>query len=310
MIKILITGAGGGLGRAVYKKLSQTHSGIHILTPLRQELDLLDKSSVEMYFRKHKPTHILHLASVVFGLQGNMFNQMKALSENTRINDNLFLAAQIIDAQYIFYAGTVASYPFPYLTIPLVEEDFFSGLPHEGEFGYAMSKRQAYAYLKLLEKENGTQFNYGIFTNLYGSNDRFNQESGHVIPSLIMKAYAAKAAHKPLSVWGSGEATRDFLHFDDAAEAIVICLEGQVPIELVNIASGMPVTIGQVARSIANAAGIEQVEFQPEKPTGIPRREVDICKIWSCGFRSHTKIDEGLASTYRWYAHNQDHIRN
>ncbi len=309
-MKILITGAGGGLGRAVCKKLSATHSNEYILAPSRQELDLLDKHSVEIYFKKHKPTHIVHLASVVFGLQGNMLNQMKALSENTRINDNIFLAAQFVEAQYIFYAGTVASYPFPYSTIPLVEEDFFSGLPHDGEFGYAMSKRQAYAYLKLLARENEINFNYGIFTNLYGNNDRFNQETGHVIPSLVMKAYAAKAAHKPLSVWGSGEATRDFLHFDDAAEAIILCVEGNVPTELVNIASGMPVTISQVARSIANAAGIKQVEFQLEKPTGIPRREVDVSKIQSCGFQTRTKIDEGLASTYRWYAHNQDHIRN
>lgn len=305
---ILITGAAGGLGRATVESL--TKKGFNnIYTPSRQELDLLDRSAVNKYFEITKPKVIIHLASIVFGLLGNQQNQMKALMDNTIINTNVFSAIDLYPADYVFFAGTVAAYPYPYTNIPLIENDFFQGLPHEGEFGYAMSKRHAYNYLHILNQTKGTRFTYGIFTNLYGENDRFNDGTGHVIPSLIMKAYHAKKENIPFSVWGNGSAERDFLHFDDAAAAILCCMSSEQTPQLVNISSGVALTIKKLSEQIATEVGLNDINFMIDKPVGIPSRVVDNTLIKKIGFRQKITIEEGIRRTYQWYVNNIENAR-
>jgi GDP-L-fucose synthase len=305
---VLVTGAAGGLGKALTAALAR-QGYAKVLAPTRQDLDLLDAGSVERYFANHRPNSVIHLASVVFGLQGNLDNQMRSLMENTQINANVFSAINNHPVDYVFFAGTVASYAYPYKTIPLSETDFFDGLPHGGEFGYAMSKRHAYAYLKVLKDTKNVGFTYGVFTNLYGENDRFNDNSGHVIPSLIMKAHKAKIEDKPFSVWGDGSAERDFLHFDDASNAIIACMkEGKTP-ELVNISSGMVTTIKYLSELVCKAAGVNNIEYQADKPVGIKSRVVDNSRLTELGFRQEVSLEAGIARLYEWYSKNVIGVR-
>jgi len=300
---ILVTGAGGGLGKAVTAAL-KNKGYENILTPSRQALDLLDGKAVNSYFAVNRPQIVIHLASVVFGLQGNLENQMKSLSENTQINESVFGAINEYPVEYVFFAGTVAAYAYPYVTIPLIEEEFFDGLPHGGEFGYAMSKRHAYAYLDVLKETKGIHYNYGIFTNLYGENDRFNEGTGHVIPSLIMKAHQAASLNQPFSIWGDGKAERDFLHFDDAAAAVIKCMETPQAPSLINISSGKISTIRMVAESIAKAAGVTDIQFQTDKPVGIKSRVVDNTKLANIGFIQTVSLEDGIERLYQWYTTN------
>ena len=301
--RILITGAGGGLGRAILLNLH--NKGFkNILTPGRSELELLDLDSVSNYFLINQPEIVLHLASVVFGLQGNLENQFKSIVENTQINNNLFSTIGKSSVKYIFFAGTVASYPYPYLQIPLKESDFFNGLPHYGEFGYAMSKKHAYSYLQILFETKHIEFNYGLFTNLYGEYDRFNKHSGHVIPSLISKAYEASKGSGELCVWGDGSAQRDFLHFNDAAEAVYLCMRSEIKPSLVNISSGTAISIKSLTQLISNAAGLNQVKYLSEMPVGILSRVVDNTILKSMGFKQSVDIESGIKNLYSWYASN------
>jgi GDP-L-fucose synthase len=301
--KILVTGAGGGLGKALLFLLhKQGYSTI--LAPSRHDLNLLDAESVGDYIGVHRPNAVVHLAAVVFGLQGNLDNQMRSLIENSQINANLFAALESHPADYCFFAGTVAAYAYPYKRIPLIEDNFFGGLPHGGEFGYAMAKRHAYAYLKVLKDTKGTNFTYGIFTNLYGENDRFNDNSGHVIPSLIKRTNRAHIDKKPFLVWGDGKAERDFLHFDDAANAILCCMKtGNTP-ELVNISSGSSTSIRMLSELICKSAGITNIEFQIDKPVGIQSRVVDNTVLRSLGFNQSINLDFGIQRLHRWYSEN------
>ena len=305
---ILITGAGGGLGKALVATL-QKKGFNNILTPSRQVLDLLDSEEVLRYFSQHKPQVVLHLASVVFGLLGNLENQMRSLVENTQINANIFAAINEHPAEYVFFAGTVAAYAYPYVKVPLQETDFFAGLPHGGEFGYAMSKRHAYAYLRILAETKGINFTYGVFTNLYGENDRFNENSGHVIPSLIMKAHQASLAGEPFHVWGDGSAQRDFLHFEDAAKAIVMCMTSQTASNLINISSGKASTIGELTQLIARQAGISDVRYQSDKPVGIQSRVVDNKLLVELGFIQSIPLNKGIERLYSWYSDNVKGVR-
>lgn len=305
---VIITGSGGVVGKAVLAYL-QLKGFTRLLAPTRQEMNLLDIVSTQAYLAANRSQAIIHLASVVFGLGGNLKHQLRSALENTAINNNLFAALQQYPVERLFFAGTVASYPFPYRTMPLVEERFFEGLPHYGEFGYAMAKRHAYTYLRILAEEIGLRYTYGIFTNLYGPHDRFDIENGHVIPSLIAKAYSAAQSGVALEVWGDGSAQRDFLHAEDVAQAILICLDQNDANRLINISSGQGVSIRHVAETTAAIAGIAQLHFASDKPVGIPSRVVDNKQLISLGFVPSISIEDGLSSTYNWYASNIGNIR-
>lgn len=297
---ILITGSSGMLGSAVVAYLRQT-GFTRLLTPTRQEMNLLDYKSTQAYLSKYQPHSIIHLASIVFGLGGNLDHQMFSLLKNTTINNNIFTWLQEHPVERFFFAGTVASYSYPYFSLPLKEENFFDGLPHYGEFGYAMAKRHAYSYLKILSQETIMKFTYGIFTNLYGKNDNFDIKNGHVIPSLIAKAYSAAKSNTSLEVWGDGSAVRDFLHVEDAAQAILICLDQNDENRLINISSGYGISIRNIAEIIASAAQVQELHFSAAKPTGILKRIVSNNQLTMLGFNQLIPIEEGLRNTYEWY---------
>jgi GDP-L-fucose synthase len=305
---ILVTGAHGLLGTSIVSQLNEI--GCKVLSPKSSELNLLDEKSVVSYVTLHKPTYVIHLASMVYGLQGNLKNQLSSLSTNNRINDNLFTALVSVGCvKKVFFAGTVASYPYPYVSLPLREDQLLSGLPHVGEFGYACSKITAYYYLNLLKKYHSIDFVYGVFTNMFGPNDKFDIENGHVVPSLISKAYSAKLSNSPLTVWGNPNTTRDFMFVEDAAMAAIFlckCASG-----IFNIASGEEVTMGELAETIAKVSSLTSgIEWQENMPVGIPARSVDIEKLKIAGFVPKTGFKEGIRMTFDWYSKNINSIRS
>ncbi|MFT4464124.1 MAG: NAD-dependent epimerase/dehydratase family protein [Sodalis sp. (in: enterobacteria)] len=172
------------------------------------------------FFSYNRPHYVFHLASLVFGLLGNMENQLNAIATNTLINQQLFLACQRYPVRKIFFASTVAGYGYPYQSLPLTEPYFFSGAPHAGEYGYGMAKRHALGYLEILRREYDIDYCYGIFTNLFDPYDRFDIHCGHVIPSLIEKAAASvQRQDRCLHVWGRPETSRDFMFSEEAGAA-------------------------------------------------------------------------------------------
>ena len=304
---VVVTGGRGMLGRAVCQEL-EAQGFTRICTPPRSELELLDTASTLSFFRQHRPTYVFHLASVVFGLLGNQRNQIKAISENTILNHNVLLAAAEVGVSKMFFAGTVASYPFPFPRLPLTEDMLWQGAPHGGEFGYAHSKRHALAYLEVLSKELGMEFLYGLLTNLYGPNDRFDEQNGHVIPSLVKRMDAAKAENTDFSVWGDGSATRDFMYMEDAARAILTLFGAGCGV--VNISSGQSVSIRDAVDALVAAAGFEgKVVWQLDKPVGVPVRSVSDSVLRSLGFAPRVSIEAGMQLTWDWFQQNRETIR-
>ena len=308
--KILLTGSGGVLGKAILSEL-EVQGYINVLAPNRNELDLLQVSDVMDYVAVHQPEVVIHLASLVYGLAGNMNNQMQSLYNNTAINNNLFFAlSNNSNVKQVFFAGTVAAYPYPFKSLPLVETEFtFEKSPHFGEYGYAMSKRHALSYLKLLSDLNNVRYVYGVFTNLYGEDDRFDTHGGHVIPSLVAKAFVARDSGKPLEVWGDGSAVRDFMYSQDAARAVIHCLSVSKEDQIINISTSKGVSIAEVANEIAKCVGVSRVVFQSDKPTGIVNRVVNNERLVSLGFESQIDMHEGIARVCEWYEKNQEKVR-
>ncbi|MDD4885427.1 MAG: NAD-dependent epimerase/dehydratase family protein [Thiomonas sp.] len=300
---ILVTGAGGVLGAAILSELrKQGHETI--LAPTKAELNCLDEGDIERYFDRHRPTHVFHLASLVFGIKGNLQNQALSFKANTLMSLYVLDACAKYGVEKVFFAGTVASYAFPYISLPLQEKHFWMGAPHAGEYGYALAKRGSLGHLQILRQSFGMDFCYGIFTNLYGPHDKFNTETGHVIPSLVVKTVRAEAeADAVLEVWGKPQTTRDFLYADDAAQAAILAMEkhsGEI-----NIASGLETTMGALVDALSKSATRTlQVKWVSDQPVGIPKRHCDVSRLQSLGFTLRYSLEAGIGETLQWYRAN------
>ena len=306
--KILITGARGLLGTAIINELKK-QGYKKLYTPSSSELNLLDDGAVNKWLSHYKPEYVFHLASLVYGLKGNLENQLKSIHQNTQMNLNLFNACGNHGVKKIFFAGTVASYPYPYLSLPLKEDFFMDGEPHGGEYGYAIAKRHALSYLKILKETKNVDYCYGIFTNLYGINDRFDTDGGHVIPSLIKKAYdAINSENKVFKVWGNPETTRDFLYVKDAAKISILALNDISG--TINIASGNEIKMGQIVEAIESCFdGVLNVFWDKTAPVGIPKRSVCIDRLQEFEITEFTSMKQGLQQTIEWYIKNSSSAR-
>jgi GDP-L-fucose synthase len=277
-MKIWVTGGAGSLGTALTQKLSDEFSGTTILAPSRNELDLEDSKAVTNFVEKNKPTHVFHLAAKVFGIGGHSANPSESLLKNTLIDFNVFSSLIQNAPQWIYYAGSVATYDHPYLRLPLREDDWSRGqFPHGSEFGYAMAKKHALSYMELLKSVHGTKFSYGLTTNLFGLRDKHLNQSGHVIISLLERGVIAQNQSLPLEVWGTGNASRDFLSVEDAS--LILCDLVDQDTGIVNIASGTEIYIKDVAKWVVEIMGLKEGLIFSNSMQGISNRWCDTTKL-------------------------------
>ncbi len=278
-MKVWITGGKGLLGSAIEHEIRNRLPLAVVCSPSRVELDLSDGNVVKEYVRRFQPTHVFHTAASVMGIAGHRDYPTKAEFENLRIDLNVFEALNECPPNWIFYASTVAAYGYPYRQIPLIEEDFLFGEPHGSERGYALAKRRALDLLNSLEINHKSAYSYGILTNLYGSKDKDSHGHGHVIAGLLSRAKTAQKLNSALLVWGSGQATRDFISAEKAAEIIVKLIDKNT--HKINIASGVETTIQSIAMKIAESSNLSKgIQFTSENE-GIIRRFSDVSKLKS-----------------------------
>ena len=278
-MKIWVTGATGSLGGSVMSALNGHEGDFEVLSPGRLELDLENFNEVSSFVELHKPSHVIHLAAKVYGIAGHQQNPIGSLLSNTKIDCSIFSALEKNPPEWVYYASTVAAYGYPYMSMPLGEDDWLMGLPHDSEFGYAMAKRHALSYLELLHRKSDVKYVYGMTTNLFGLGDRFLDGRGHVVISLLEKAKIAKETGTPLKVWGKGEATRDFLSTSDCAQIILSLINMHAGV--VNIASGSEIKISQLAHLISQAFELENDFIFTGENEGISRRVCSIDKLKS-----------------------------
>jgi GDP-L-fucose synthase len=144
-------------------------------------------------------------------------------------------------------------------------------------------------------------------TNLYGPNDNFDLETSHVLPALIRKFIEAKQNNKSeVTVWGSGTPLREFLHTDDLAKAVLLCMEKYDDAQQINVGSGVEISILDLAHKIAEIVGFEgSIVMDLSKPDGTPRKVLDITKVSNLGWKPTISLDQGIASTVEWYLENK-----
>jgi GDP-L-fucose synthase len=303
-LKLLITGSTGLLGSAIR---AQSDGLFEVFSPSRLELDLEDGVAVSEYVAALRPDYCIHTAAHVFGLGGHKLHPNKALFLNSKIDINLISALSETDIEHFVYVGTVASYGYPYITQPLIENEFMKGVPHAGEYGYAMAKRFGFDLSSSL-KLNGASVTYAIMTNMFGPHDNFNDKTGHVIPSLISRAFMALDNSSPLQVWGDDTDSRDFLYSEIAAKRIIQALNGRHD-GLLNIGSGKERRIVDVATVIKEYLGIAKLEMKHGGVNAIHNRTLDVALLESKYGVIPDEFEQNLKKTIDWFRDNRESAR-
>jgi GDP-L-fucose synthase len=304
--KCLVTGASGLLGQALVNEL-RLNSADEIIGLTSRDVDLTDFDATKDLFDLHRPAKVYHLAARVSGLMGNLKAQGQAYFDNTRINTNIIEASRLAGTTKIVAMGSAAVYSDS-VTLPMSEDQIWNGAPHYSEAGYAHAKRGMLAQLEAYHDQYGLDYAYCVSTNLFGPHDKFDEQFGHVIPSLLSKFYRANQTNGTVTIWGSGTPRRDFLYSKDAALALRMI--GEKFTGAVNLATGSTVSIAETVQIIADVSGFKgTVDWDRTKPDGQKLRQYDVTKLLSIGFKPRYELHEALLETYTWLAENASMAR-
>jgi nucleoside-diphosphate-sugar epimerase len=266
------------------------------------DCDLRNQAAVNAFFLEHKFTHVIHLAASVGGIGANKQNPGKYCYENLIMGCNVIEAARLANIKKVVCVGTVCSYP-KFCQVPFVEEDLWKGYPEETNAPYGIAKKAILEMLKGYHTQYGMDYTYLIPVNMYGEFDNFDPKSSHVIPALVDKIIAAKRkGSNTIEVWGTGKATREFVHASDVANAIVKALYIETDVEPLNVGSGEEISIADLVDKIAIAAEWSgKMKWLSDKPDGQPRRLISSEKAYRIlDYQPEITLDEGLKRLVAW----------
>jgi len=303
--RIVVTGGSGFLGQYVVNKLKKR--GCHyIFVPRSKDYDLRKEADIGKMLEYYKPDIVIHLAAIVGGIGTNK------KKPGTFFYDNLIMGTQLIEQTRLFgiekfvAIGTICSYP-KFTPIPFKENDLWNGYPEETNAPYGMAKKMMLVQSEAYRQQYGFNSICLLPVNLYGPGDNFDSETSHVIPAIIRKCIEANdKGATAITLWGTGNATREFIYVEDAAEGIILATEKYDNSYPINIGSGYEITIKELAQTIKQLTGYKgEIIWDDSKPDGQPRRKLDI-ELAKQKFGFAAKIDfvTGLKKTINWYIEN------
>jgi GDP-L-fucose synthase len=303
-MKILVAGATGLAGSAVVREFNRLGESVTSISS--KDVDLLDRSSTFRYLLGLKPNIVVDAAARVGGIGANQSKPVEFLSENIQIQTNLMDASHEAGVEKFVFLGSNCIYPRN-CPQPIKEEYLLTGELEPTNSAYAIAKIAGLELIKSYRKEFGHRWISLMPINLYGPNDNFDLDTSHVFPALIRKFIeATRNNDNEVVLWGSGTPLREFLHADDLAKAIVICLDRYDESQQINIGTSVETSISDLAQNIARHAGFKgKIIWDSSRPNGTPRKVLDITKITKLGWKPSITLDQGIASTVKWYLENK-----
>lgn len=308
--KVLVLGGRGLVGSAIIRQLKK-QGYENILSPSRQELNLLSQENTLQYFFDHKPEFVFDAAAKVGGIQANNNYRADFIFQNLSIQNNIFEASFKSQIKKLLFLGSSCIYPKE-APQPIKEEYLLTGPLEPTNEPYAIAKIAGLKTAESFNRQYGCQYYSAMPTNLYGEGDNFHPENSHVIPGLIQRMEATiENGDKTFEVWGTGKPMREFLYVDDMAEACVFLMQyqGDQP-HWINIGTGADITIRELVETIAEVMGFEgEFTFNTEKPDGMMRKVMDVSKINSLGWKAKTSLKEGIQKTVDFYKTHKEEVR-
>ncbi len=304
--RVVVTGGAGFLGSYVVEGL-RARGAREIFVPRSREYDLVKLDAVRALYRDARPTLVLHLAARVGGIGANRDNPGRFFYENLMMGVQLIEVGREVGLRKLVALGTICAYP-KHCPVPFREEDLWNGYPEETNAPYGLAKKMLLVQSEAYRQQYGFNSSVLFPVNLYGPRDNFDPRSSHVIPALVRKCIEARErGEQQIEVWGTGAASREFLHARDAAAGILAAAERYDRSDPVNLGAGFEIRIRDLVPLIARLCRFEgAVVFDPTKPDGQPRRMLDTSRaLRAFGWKAEIGFEDGLRETIEWYEKNR-----
>lgn len=302
--KIYIAGHSGLVGSAL-KRLLQKKGYSNLLIRSSADLDLRDQLAVRNFFQEQKPMYVFIAAAKVGGIMANNNYPADFIFDNLSIQTNIIHAAYLVNVEKLVFLGSSCIYP-KQAPQPIKEDYLMTGFLEPTNAPYAMAKIAGIEMCKSFHRQFGCRFISVMPTNLYGPGDNYHLQNAHVLPALIRKFHEAKINNHPtVTIWGTGNPRREFLHVDDAAMACYFLMQKYDSPEIINIGSGSDHSIKEMAETIKKITKYNgTLIFDESKPDGTMRKLLDVEKINRLGWEASIDLQEGLTATYHDFENN------
>ncbi len=299
--KIYVAGHRGLVGSAIVRKL-RAEGCNNLAARTSKELDLRRQSDVEVFFEKERPEYVFLAAARVGGINANNRYRADFIYENLQIQNNVMWSSYRSGAKKLIFLGSVCIYP-KLAPVPVKEEYLLTGLLEPTNEPYALAKIAGIKLCEAMRDQYGFNAISCMPANLYGPYDNFDLQNSHVIPALIRKFHDAKVnGAESVALWGTGKPRREFLHADDAADAILFLMKNYNEKELLNVGTGEDISIKDLAALIREIVSYDgKIIWDTSKPDGTLRRPLDVTKIHSLGWHHTIGFRKGIAQTYEWF---------
>jgi GDP-L-fucose synthase len=304
--RIFVAGHTGLVGSAILRCLKSKGFDSFVLRA-HHELDLTRQADVERFFASERPAYVFLAAARVGGILAN------DTYRGEFIRDNLCICANVIDAAYrngaekLLFLGSSCIYP-KHAPQPIREEQLLAGPMEPTNQPYAIAKIAGIEMVDAYRRQYGFRGVSVMPTNVYGPYDNFDPQTSHVLPALIHRFHQAKIrGDAEVTIWGTGTPRREFVHADDVADACVFVMQEHDGPQILNIGTGVDLTIADLAELVKNVVGFKgAIRYDSTKPDGTPRKWLDVSRLSALGWKARIPLRQGLAETYAWYAENSD----
>lgn len=292
------------VGSAIVRSL-QKNGYTNLVVRTSQELDLRSQQAVADFFASEKPAYVFLAAAKVGGIVANNTYRADFLYENLAIQNNVIHAAFVNQVTKLMFLGSSCIYP-KLAPQPLKESYLLTGLLESTNEPYAIAKIAGIKMCEAYRAQYGCNYISVMPTNLYGPNDNYDLQNSHVLPAMIRKFHEAKArGDQSMELWGTGSPMREFLYADDLAEACLFLMETYNEAELVNIGTGVDVTIKELAETVQKIVGFTgEIKWDTSRPDGTPRKLMDVSKLHGLGWKHRIELSDGIQLAYQDFLAN------
>ena len=300
---IVVAGHTGLVGSAIFEALKAR--GEDVIGINSKVVNLLNREATFQFIKDKKPDLIIDSAAIVGGIRANSDFPVEFLSDNIQIQINLMDAAHEANVDRFVFLGSACIYPRE-CPQPIKEEYLMTGPLEPTNSAYAVAKIAGIELIKSYRKQHSRRWISLMPTNVYGPGDNFDLQSSHVFPALINRFVTAKRNRSSeVTLWGTGQARREFLHSTDLAAAVILACEKYDSALHLNIGTGQDISIKSLAAKIAMISGFDgKTQWSASEPDGTPRRVLDISRLNALGWQPKVSLDDGITEVIQYFEAN------